>query len=46
MFAMVFKSFHVLLQVFHTLVASLSAVSYECFKCFHLDVSKVDRVAM
>jgi hypothetical protein len=34
MFAMVFKSFHVLLQVFQTLVASVSAVSYKCCKCF------------
>jgi hypothetical protein len=34
MFVMIFKSFHVFLQVFQTLVASVSAVSYECCKCF------------
>jgi hypothetical protein len=37
MFAMVFKSFHALLQVFQlfrTNVTSVSAISYECCKCF------------
>jgi hypothetical protein len=34
MFAIVFKSFHVFLQVFQTLVTSVSAISYKCCKYF------------
>ena len=43
-FAMVFKCFHVFLQVFQTRVSSVSRAFRRMFQMLHLDVSKVHRV--
>jgi hypothetical protein len=44
MFAMVFKCFHVFLQVFHTHVLSILSVFKCMLQVLRLDVSKVDRL--
>jgi hypothetical protein len=43
MFAMVFKCFHMFLQLFQTHVLSVSSVFRCMLQVLHLDVSKVDR---